>query len=231
MEIESNILLLQQRIERRTIRYRKMISHMAQLNAYPINNEHMTDVIHKNITKLWNDLENAKNELDFVIQSTGRNLYNNNLADSPDNKTIIWLNDANDELLKFLGTNPNYLHKLNSRLFEEVIAKIFYDLGCAVELTPATHDGGKDIILTFEGPTGKNIAYVECKKYSPENPVGIEIVRGVHSVHLENNVNKSLIVTTSHFTPEACRFERNHKLLISLHNYNDVVNWLKKYTK
>jgi restriction endonuclease Mrr len=231
MANESDIFLLRQKIERRTIRYRKMVSHMAQLNASPSNNENISDIIQKNIKQLWSDLESAKNELNQIIKKPENILYKNKLVDCIDSKTQIMLNDANDELLQFLAKNPNYLYKLHSRTFEELIAKIFNDLGCSVELTQATHDGGRDIILTFESPTGRNIAYVECKKYSPENTVGIDIVRGVFGVHCSDRVNQSLIVTTSNFTKEAYDYAKSLFFLISLKNYNDVVNWLKRYTK
>jgi restriction endonuclease Mrr len=229
MANENSILLLQQRIERRTIRYRKMVSHMAQLNATPSANEEFSEIVHKNLKKLWNDLENAKNELNFIINRPENILYSNKLIDREDNKSQIVLNEAKTELLKFLGMNPNYLYKLNSRVFEELIAKIFSDLGYSVELTPATHDKGRDIILTFESPIGKNVAYVECKKHSPDKPVGIDIVRGVYGVHCSDRVNQSLIVTTSYFTKDAYDYAKSLFFLISLKNYDHVVNWLKRY--
>ena len=42
--------------------------------------------------------------------------------------------------------------------------------------------------------------YFECKRYSPDRPVGVEIVRELYAVMEMERVDKGVIVTTSHFT-------------------------------
>lgn len=229
MNNQSDIIFLQQSIERRTIRYRKMASHMAQLNATPDNYEHISEVIHKSLAKTWHALADAKIELEKILNTPGNLLYSNKLVDCQDNGTVLLVDDANRELIKFLSMHPSYLHKLHSRVFEELIARIFSDLGYSVELMPATHDGGKDIILTYNSPMGRSIAYVQCKRYSPENKVGIKTVRELYGVHDSNRINKSLIVTTSDYTKDAYNYAQGLSFLISLKNFVDIENWLKQY--
>lgn len=50
------------------------------------------------------------------------------------------------EVLKFLASDPNRLYGLSPREFEEVIAELFQRWGYAVELTPQTRDGGRDVL-------------------------------------------------------------------------------------
>lgn len=42
--------------------------------------------------------------------------------------------------------------------------------------------------------------YFECKKYAPDRPVGVNVVRELYAVMERERVDKGVIVTTSHFT-------------------------------
>ena len=130
------------------------------------------------------NLTRTKQELHALIGSDdARGLMGQQNRTEQASSTIIL---ANEELMKFLARNPRYLSVLDSRAFEELIARIFVDLGHDVELMRATHDGGKDIILRSEGPGGPFICYVQCKHYSPLNPVGIDAVRQDYGVHMRD---------------------------------------------
>src|ERR1700752_1741091 len=45
------------------------------------------------------------------------------------------ITDINEELLKYIAKHPEFLHKISSRKFEELIADIIKDFGFDVELT------------------------------------------------------------------------------------------------
>jgi hypothetical protein len=106
--LNYDITILHQKIERRAIRYRKMVAHMAQINANPSNNEHISEIIQKNLTDLWDSLESAKNELDQLLSSSGILLYKNqNNQDNLTSSTII--KDVNQELIKYLSLHPQFL--------------------------------------------------------------------------------------------------------------------------
>ena len=103
------------------------------------------------------------------------------------------------------------------------------DMGFSVELTKATRDGGRDIIANIKTKIWNFLAYVECKRYSPDNKVGVGIIREVVGVHHLRKATKSMIVTTSFFSKDA---EKEAKLVeneLDLKNFNDIKDWLKAY--
>jgi len=61
-------------------------------------------------------------------------------------ETRILFRDMNDELKRYFAQHPEKLYDLSPRKFEELIASIMGDFGFDVELTPASRDGGRDII-------------------------------------------------------------------------------------
>lgn len=96
--------------------------------------------------------------------------------------------------------NPEYVYNLEPCEFEEFVADVFRNIGFSAEVTQKTHDGGKDIVATFEMGGVLYTIYFECKRYSPNRPVGVEIVRELYAVMEMERVDKGVIVTTSHFT-------------------------------
>lgn len=96
--------------------------------------------------------------------------------------------------------NPEYVYNLEPCEFEEFVADVFRGIGFNAEVTQKTHDGGKDIVATFEMGGVLYTTYFECKRYSPDRPVGVEIVRELYAVMEMERVDKGVIVTTSHFT-------------------------------
>lgn len=96
--------------------------------------------------------------------------------------------------------NPGYVYNLEPCEFEELVADVFRRMGFNADVTQKTHDGGKDIVATFEMGGVLYTTYFECKRYSPDRPVGVEIVRELYAVMEMERVDKGVIVTTSHFT-------------------------------
>lgn len=141
---------------------------------------------------------------------------------------IIALSPINDAVLKYLSENPQTLYQLTSRKFEEVMAEIYNRLGYKVELTKATRDGGKDIILRKPDILGDFIYYVECKRYSANNPVGVGIVREFSGVINMDRINGGIIATTSYFTKGARELilDNNLNFQIKLHDYDKIKGFL-----
>lgn len=137
---------------------------------------------------------------------------------------IITLSPINDTVLKYLSENPQALYQLTSRNFEIVMAEIYSKLGYKVELTKATRDGGKDLIIRKPGILGDFIYYVECKKYSVKNPVGVGIVRDLVGVINMDKVNAGVIATTSYFAKDArdLILDNNLSFQIKLHDYDKI---------
>ena len=126
--------------------------------------------------------------------------------DSP----IITVAPINDEVLRYLKENPEEWFKLTGGQFEMVMQEIYSRLGYQVERTKATRDGGKDLIIRKNEPVGDLIYYVECKKYAPNRPIGVGIVREFKCTIDTDSVNGGIIATTSHFAKGARNFILNN---------------------
>jgi hypothetical protein len=138
------------------------------------------------------------------------------------------------ELIRFLSQNPEQLHQISPREFEEIIAEIFRSKGFEVALTASTRDGGKDIIAVHRNELGIDTQYfIECKRYIHSNKVGVELIRSLHGVkNTRNGPNKVILATTSTFTSGAIDFAQNQATSewdITLKDYYDILRWLKSY--
>lgn len=141
----------------------------------------------------------------------------------------IELAGVNAELMKFLASNPHKVHALDPRRFEELIADIFKDFGYEVLLTPRTRDGGFDVRAIQKNSVGTLLYLIECKKYGPNQPVGVEVVRGLYGVTAAEGASCGIVATTSHFTKDAKEFADKIQYKMSLRDYNDLLIWLKQY--
>lgn len=141
--------------------------------------------------------------------------------------TIITLSPINDKVLLYLSKNPNVLYQLKDREFEAVMAEIYNKLGYEVELTKATRDGGKDIIIRKPEILGDFIYYVECKQNAPKRPIGVGIIRNLIGTISTDRVNGGILATTSYFSPDVKKFidDNNYNFQIQMHDY-DVIRGL-----
>lgn len=153
------------------------------------------------------------------------NIYESDLIEIPKFELIT----IDDSIKTFFQKHPEKLFDLEPRKFEELVASIIKDLGCDVELTQSTRDGGRDIIAMVRHGLTTYLTYIECKRYAPDNKVSVEIVRSVAGVHHSDRVNKSIIITTSTFTQDAIKFARNFEHQIDLKDYTDLTEMLSKY--
>ena len=179
-----------------------------------------------------NSEELASNELMDKMRVFAKNdkiekeLYNSTLFDT---KSPIIITDINDEIKKFFKKYPEKLYDINPRKFEELIASILEDLGFDIQLTQATRDGGRDIIANIKNAVTDFLAYIECKRYSPDNTIGVGIIRQVSGVHYLRKPSKSIIVTTSFFTKDAKEEAKLIENQLELKDFNNIKEWLEKY--
>jgi len=136
------------------------------------------------------------------------------------------LHVLNTELLRRLQAYPHELHQIKPRQFEELICEILSRLGWRIELTPASKDGGYDIV-GFSGSAGGVTSswLIECKKYGPENKVGVGVVRALCGVKEQVKVANAMIVTTSTFTSGALEMGAS-RWDLSLRDHEDVLAWV-----
>jgi HJR/Mrr/RecB family endonuclease len=127
------------------------------------------------VAKLCNEFEEAWGH------STPLNLiYKDSLAsdNNPEPPQLITASKEYwEQLIKKLASQPELLYSINPRNFEELVAHILQMQGLEVKLTPETRDGGKDILAFLETPSGRHLYCVECKRYAPDRPVEVRLVR------------------------------------------------------
>ncbi|WP_327019372.1 restriction endonuclease [Croceibacter atlanticus] len=150
----------------------------------------------------------------------------NEIVESTQNVIIT---DINEEVKKYFKKHPEKLYDLSPRKFEELVASILEDMGLDIQLTKATRDGGTDIIASVKNALTSLLILVECKRYAPDNKVGVDIIRNVAGVHTLKNPAKSIIVTTSTFTKDAKEIAKELETRIDLKDYEDLKIWLNKY--
>lgn len=137
--------------------------------------------------------------------------------------------DINKELLSYIAKHPDFLYKISSRKFEELVADILKDFGYDVELTKITRDGGRDIVAHIRNSITNIMMFVECKHFAENRPVGVDIIRQVIGVKELYKPNKSLIVTSSYFTKDAIRERSLLESHLDLKDHTDIKKWLQKY--
>lgn len=133
------------------------------------------------------------------------------------------------ELVNYFKNNPDKVYELSPRQFEELVAGILTDLGYSVELTAQSADGGIDIFATQKSVIGESLLIVDCKRYAPNNRVGVEIVRSIFGICEQRRATMAMIATTSFFTKPAQEFQKGIIHRLSLKDYNDLGLWLSNY--
>ena len=131
------------------------------------------------------------------------------------------------ELLRLLAREPMLLHKLTPRQFEEVMAELFARQGYEVTLTAATRDGGADLLVVDNRSIGSFLYVVECKKYRPDRPVGVGVVRQLFGVVQATRATAGILATTSQFTGPALRLQRDLQYQLALRDFAALRAWLR----
>ncbi|NQT82704.1 restriction endonuclease [bacterium] len=133
------------------------------------------------------------------------------------------------ELVKYLAKHPKALHGIHPRTFEELIAEILTSYGWQVHLTSTTRDGGYDIFATAPVPGHESTSWlIECKRFGPDNKVGVEIVRALYGLKLDLRVANAMLATTSHFSRAAHAYKAS-RYDLKLRDYEGILEWLNEY--
>ena len=146
-------------------------------------------------------------------------------------KEIIFSETARIKDLIFqIYLNNERLFQLHPREFEKLIAELLYSKGFEVELTKQTRDNGYDILALKYMDDFSPVKYlVECKRFNPSRKVGVEIVRSFKEVISTEQANKGIIVTTSYFSSEAIKKQKETPLLLDYKNKDDIIEWVNNY--
>jgi len=137
----------------------------------------------------------------------------------------------NSDLVERVNQDSHIAYDLTSRQFEELTADLLERMGYEVQLTAKTRDGGKDLYALRKDGLGAFMFVVECKRYSPNNHVGVGVVRSLHGVAQHERANGAIVMTTSFFTEPAKQFARDLKGQVSLKDFVDLQTWLREVSQ
>ena len=107
-----------------------------------------------------------------------------------------------DSRKKSQSHTPSSLRSLSPREFEQLIADLVHRMGFAARLTKPTSDGGIDVVASSRHPLTGGTFVLQCKRYGPENPVGVQLVRELMGVVDRERATRGVLITTS--TSRSC---------------------------
>jgi restriction system protein len=124
------------------------------------------------------------------------------------------------------------LYEVDPIKFEHLIARLLEDAGYSVKITPATRDGGRDILAVLEIPFGEILTIVDCKRFAANRTIGPELVQRLLWVSdNRDRASNAMLVTTSSFTSGARRLEQEYRWRLRLKEYSDIREWLRSFGK
>ncbi|EGQ9159784.1 restriction endonuclease [Vibrio parahaemolyticus] len=104
--------------------------------------------------------------------------------------------------------NTTPLNSLSWIEFESYIGEYFKQQGYDVKQSFSKQaDGGVDIWLTKDG----ELSLVQCKHWKARK-VGVQVLREMYGVMIDNRASKMIIVTSGDFTSEAIAFAQEKRL-------------------
>ena len=135
-----------------------------------------------------------------------------------------------EDLCNYLTRHPEYLYQMSPRQFEGLAAEIFRSHGWDVDFTARTRDGGFDIIAIRRNfPTDLRVL-VEAKRYAPNNPVGVQIVRSLYGTRIIQRASQVVLVTSSFVTKYAKReFENAIPWELDFIERDKILEWCQAY--
>lgn len=113
--------------------------------------------------------------------------------------------------------DPANLERMSGVEFEKFVTALLARMEFRPEMTRATGDGGIDIVAILDKPILGGKYLFQCKRYAPENLVGVSTVRDFYGAVTADKAVKGILITTSDFTAQAREFaERVGLELINL---------------
>jgi restriction endonuclease Mrr len=166
----------------------------------------------------------ASQALNGIFSDLQANIHNN----PPPQK--LELVNLEREIIRLLQEQPEQIHQIKPRQFEEIVCALLVDMGLDVHLTPQTRDGGRDILAVSRTPFGELLMLVECKRYNPENPISVDQIRSfLYTVRDGDRASCGLLATTSYFSKDAANLAANYAYQMKLRDFEGVKEWIARY--
>lgn len=131
------------------------------------------------------------------------------------------------ELVGAISKDPDLVHTLTPRQFEEFVAALYERHGFQVELTPPSGDGGVDLYAVRHEAYGRCLTVVECKRYAAHRRVGVDLVRQLHGVVESLGASVGVLATTSTFTAGAKALQQQHRYRLGLQDWLALQDMLR----
>ena len=109
-------------------------------------------------------------------------------------------------------------------LVRELFEREFAAVGAVVKITRASRDQGVDAIIFDPDPLRGGKIVIQAKRYTI--PVDVSAVRDLYGTVHNEGANTGILVTTSHYGPEAYEFAQNKPL--KLINGSQLLGLLEK---
>lgn len=147
---------------------------------------------------------------------------------SLDHKSRL-LQPVNEEIAMIFSRQPELMHSMNPRKFEEFIAFVFQNHGFETELTAATRDGGYDI-RAVRADRANEVMLIEVKRYALHRPVGVGVVRALYGVKHLMQASQVALVTSSFLSRDARQqFSRTIPHELQIWDYNRLREFCTEY--
>lgn len=133
------------------------------------------------------------------------------------------------QLVAAIEHDPDMVHQLHWRKWEEIVAAAYEMQGFEVVLTHHSHDDGRDVIAVHR-EIGTIRIFDQVKAYAPGHRVTANDVRAMLGVlTAEPNVSKGFITTTSTFAPGIYKDPGLAALMLyrlELRSRDELISWL-----
>ena len=114
----------------------------------------------------------------------------------------LWRSDDSDDDLE----------KVSPREFEQLIARLYEQMGYRVELTKQSRDGGVDLYARRQHEVGTEELAIECKHYR-KHTVGVAPARALYGVlTAQPQLTRAVIVTSGSFSPDCQKFVASKRI-------------------
>ncbi|MDO8864258.1 restriction endonuclease [Haliea sp. E1-2-M8] len=178
---------------------------------------------HLGVERLSNPSNDLELNTDGVISIAA-------ISSAPARQAQVFLTVPWEAIFKKIMENPNSLFDFakKPRQFEEFLAESYIRAGYNVELTPASGDGGVDIIAELPGHGAIKILD-QAKAYSGNHVVTANDVRAaVGTLVTHPDASKVIITTTSRFAPRVySEFSLLTPTRLELRCGQNLISWLK----
>jgi len=135
-------------------------------------------------------------ELDYELLAASASLREFSLTD---------LSEPLDEVRSYLQLKYDSRLTMSPKLFEEVVASVFRDLGYSAVVASASTDEGIDIVLS----KGSDTIGVQVKRY--QNAIEAEQIRSLTGALTLRGLNQGIFVTTSRYRSGAVETARRFR--------------------